>query len=189
MAEKRANWVPGWVPGARTVLAAGILTITGCVSRPAVMTPARYPLPDVTVYFYPTRGQSADLQDRDRYDCNAWAVRESGFDPSAPLVPPHLRTYVVEGPPPGSGVAAGAMTGAVLGSMTSPPWEAGRGAFLGALLGAVIGGIGESAAAEQAQRQAEANAAAVRDASLERQARNYQRAMRACLEGRGYTVR
>ncbi len=150
MAGQRAKCVPS----ARAAVAGGMLLISGCVSHPPAVEPAQYPLPDVTVYFYPTRGQSADLQERDRYECNAWAVRASGFDPSAPQVPPHLRTYVVAGPPPGSGVAAGAMTGAVIGAVASPPWEAGRGAFMGALLGAVIGGVGESAAAEQAQHQA-----------------------------------
>lgn len=31
---------------------------------------------------YPARGQSADLQARDRYECHSWAVGQSGFDPA-----------------------------------------------------------------------------------------------------------
>ena len=38
--------------------------------------------------------------DRDRYECYRWAMKETGFDPSAAEVPPHRRVRVVTGPPP-----------------------------------------------------------------------------------------
>jgi hypothetical protein len=159
----------------------------GCVSEPVSQVPVGPP--DTTVYFYPTRNQPSAQQDRDKYECHLWAMQQSGFDPSAPSVPPHLRTLVVAGPPPGAGVAAGAVTGAVVGVAVSRPWEAGSGALIGAIAGAAIGGAAESAATEQAREQAAANANNVRAAALERQASNYRRAMAACLEGRGYSVR
>jgi hypothetical protein len=174
--------------GALLVLAA----CAGCVSEPeprAVSVPPPPPL-DTNVYFYPTRGQSPQQQDRDKYDCNTWAVQQSGFDPSAPNVPPHLRVVVSSGgPPPGTGVAAGAVTGAVLGAAVSPPWHAGPGALIGALAGAAIGGIAENAAAEQRRAQMAANVGSAQAALLEEKARSYRRAMSACLEGRGYSVR
>lgn len=34
------------------------------------------------IYAYPARGQSAEQQDRDYYDCHVWSVEESGFDPT-----------------------------------------------------------------------------------------------------------
>lgn len=177
-----------WFPGGVVALALSV----GCVSEPQTVVPAApSPAPDINVYFYPARGQSAQQQDRDKYECNAWAVQQSGFDPSAPNAPPHLRTVIVAGPPPGSGVAAGAVTGAVLGAAVSRPWEAGQGAFVGALAGAAIGGIAESAAAEQTRQQqlmASRNATNAQAALIERQASNYRRAMSACLDGRGYTV-
>ena len=37
------------------------------------------------VYAYPNRGQNADLQASDRYECHAWAVKQAGFDPTQPL--------------------------------------------------------------------------------------------------------
>ena len=37
------------------------------------------------VYVYPNRGQNAELQASDRYECHAWAVKQSGFDPTQPL--------------------------------------------------------------------------------------------------------
>ena len=177
--------------GAAWVLS-GVLAAAsaGCVTEPAtVAPPPPPPVPDTTVYFYPLHGQTADQQDRDKYECNSWAVQQSGFDPSAPHSPPHLRVAVVPGPPPGSGVAAGAFTGAVLGAAVSRPWEAGQGALIGGLLGAAVGGIAESAAAEQRRQQAAAYASGTQEAALEQSARNYRRAMSACLEGRGYNVR
>jgi hypothetical protein len=165
-----------------------LVVLAGCVTAPPPAAPAP-PLPDTTVYFYPTHDQSAEQQDRDKYECNKWAVEKSGFDPSAPTVPPHLRVLVEAGPPPGSGVVTGAVVGAVIGASVSHPWEAGRGSVLGALAGAVIGGAAQSAANANA---AAANSAAVmraQAAALEEQARNFRRAMSACLEGRGYNVR
>ena len=154
----------------------------GCVSQPASRVPVGPP--DTTVYFHPTRNLPSEQQDRDKYECHVWAVQQSGFDPTSPSAPPHLRTVVVAAPPPGTGVAVGAATGAVVGAAVSRPWEAGSGALVGAINGAVIGGVAESAATEQAA----ANANNARAAALEHQASNYRRAMTACLEGRGYSV-
>jgi hypothetical protein len=36
------------------------------------------------VFAYPQRGQSADQQARDRYECHSWAAGQSGYDPSQP---------------------------------------------------------------------------------------------------------
>jgi hypothetical protein len=181
---------PVWLVGIAVI----VVLCAGCAAEPMprVVAVAPPPLPDTNVYFYPAQSQSAQQQDRDKYECNAWAVQQSGFDPSAPNAPPHLRTAVVAGPPPGSGVAAGALTGAVLGAAVSRPWEAGQGALVGALAGAAIGGIAESAAENQAHQQASAASASASNAQaahIEQKARNYRRAMGACLEARGYNVR
>ena len=185
----KARQRPGRLIGGVIVL----MLCAGCVSEPtqpvAPVTPS--PPPDSNVYFYPAQGQSAQQQDRDKYECNAWAVQQSGFDPSSPNAPPHLRVLVSAGPPPGAGVAAGAVTGAVVGAAVSRPWEAGQGALIGALAGAAIGGIAESAAAEQARQQqlaASTNAINAQAALLEQKAKNYRRAMSACLDGWGYSV-
>ena len=31
---------------------------------------------------YPAKGQGAEQQSRDRYECHSWAVSQSGFDPA-----------------------------------------------------------------------------------------------------------
>jgi hypothetical protein len=41
--------------------------------------PAESPRP----YVYPARGQSAERQATDEYECHAWAVSQTGFDPTA----------------------------------------------------------------------------------------------------------
>ena len=150
------------------------------------------PPPRTDIYAYPSNGQSAEQQDRDRYDCFQWAVQQTGFDPSSPSVPPHERMEIVSGPPavvPGSGVASGAVTGAVLGAIVSPYRDVGAGALVGAVLGGVLGGVAESAQNEEA---AQANTRVVQrqqSAQLERKASDFRRASAACLEARGYSVR
>ena len=53
------------------------------------------PPPETNVYFYPVRGQSPEQQDRDKYECNTWAVQQSGFDPScAAQLPLRFRAKV-----------------------------------------------------------------------------------------------
>lgn len=181
-----------WIGLGGTIATA--LLCVACATEPApqAVSVQPSPLPDTRVLFYPAQGQSADQQDRDRYECNGWAVKQSGFDPSMPSVPPHLQIRVEPGgPPAGAGVAVGAVTGAVVGAAVSRPWESGQGALVGALAGAVIGGIADSERLEQERAAAAAgtDTTNARAALLERMAENYRRAMAACLEARGYTVR
>ena len=179
------------------LLLAAVLFLGGCATEERTVyrdPPAAYPertLPPTRVYFYPTAGQSTAQQDRDRYECHLWAVKQSGFDPSLPLPAPAPRVEVIASPPPGHDTAVGAVTGAVLGAAVSRPRHAGENALVGAVVGGVIG------AASDASRQDRAEAIEQRyyerrdtryTAQFERQAQEYRRAMSACLEGRGYAV-
>jgi hypothetical protein len=173
-----------------------LFSLAACATEPApVAVREEAPAPDTNVYFYPAAGRSfsAEQQDRDKYECHTWAVQKTGFDPSLPNVPPHQRVRVVAGgPPPGADVAAGAVTGAVVGAAVSNPWHAGKGAVLGAIAGAAIGGIADAERGAEANRiEDEANLRAhdSQAAAFERRATDYRRAMSACLEGRGYSVR
>ncbi|WP_245891018.1 hypothetical protein [Stutzerimonas kunmingensis] len=40
------------------------------------------------VIAYPAKGQSAEQQSRDRYECHIWAVSQSGFDPASARTAP-----------------------------------------------------------------------------------------------------
>ncbi len=170
--------------------------LAGCVTEePRLASSAPPPTPDTHVYFYPAAGRtmSSSQQDRDRYECNEWAVQQTGFDPSQPNIPPQQRVQIIAGgPPPGAAVGAGAVTGAFVGAATSRPWESGRGALLGALAGAAVGGIVESereSETHQLQAQADASYSRAQNAAVEQKASEFRRAIGACLEGRGYSVR
>lgn len=176
--------------GCAAILGLASLSLGGCAPpvynvRPSQTPPP--PPPPVDVYFYPTKGQGKVQQDRDRYECYLWAVKQTGYDPAKAMAP-HQRVEVVPATPPGSNVAAGAATGAIVGSILSGPRDHGQGLVFGAITGAMLGAASEQAQQEQAARMTQQYNE--RDyARVEQQARDYRRAMTACLEGRGYTVR
>ena len=147
------------------------------------------PPPSLTkVYFYPSQGQSAEQQDRDRYDCYLWAVNQTGFDPSRQIAPGSSRATVVPARAPGETIAAAAAVGAVIGAVAASPGEGGKGALVGALAGTVVGSAAASAEADEA-RVIQARTDRRGYGRYEREAAEYRRAMSACLEGRGYSVR
>src|SRR5690348_5752799 len=163
--------------------------LTGCVDAPPPPPPrAEYravapppPQANTDVFAYPQQGQSPEQQDRDRYDCHLWAVKQTGFDPSAPGVPPHERVRVVSAaPPPGAATAFGAVAGAILGAAVSRPRDAGAGAIVGAIAGGAIGNASEQANAAQ-NAQVVASVDARQSAAMEHKASNYRRAISACL--------
>jgi outer membrane lipoprotein SlyB len=142
------------------------------------------------VYVYPSSGQTPEQLDRDRYECHGWAVKQSNFDPSDTRVAPHQRVQVVA-MPPRSDVPAGAATGAILGAVVSNPRDAGAGAVFGAIAGAVLGAASDSSREQQVEaiRRTRDERDEQVAASMEQQAAGYRRAIGACLEGRGYTVK
>jgi len=151
---------------------------------------AETPPPTTRVYFYPLQGQNADRQERDRYECHLWAVRKSGFDPSRTPLAPHQRVDVIPEPPPGANTAAGAVTGAMAGAILAGPRQTGAGMVFGAITGAMLGAATEASQQQTARQiQSQYDDRYAREyADAERQARDYRRAMMACLEGRGYSV-
>jgi Glycine zipper 2TM domain len=169
-------------------------SLAGCVEhprpRPARVYQQAPPPPPPTsseVYAYPLHGQSPQQQDRDHYECSQWATQQTGFDPSAPGVPPHERVRVVSGPPPGTGTAVGAVTGAVIGAAIARPWETATGALAGAVVGGAIGSTVDAANAQETRTVAVSDR---RQAAMQEQkAGNYRRAIGACLDARGYSVR
>lgn len=160
------------------------LTLAACAPPATRDTVVAAAPPQTQVYFYPARGQDPDLQDRDRYECYLWARKQTGFDPSAPNLAPHQR-FVAVPASPGQDVAAGAITGAVIGSVVARPGHSAEGAIVGAVAGATLGAASGSAREQQAARATKQHM----NAQVELQASSYRRALTACLEGRGYTVR
>jgi hypothetical protein len=146
---------------------------------------------------YPAKGQSNAQQDRDRYECHTWAVRQTGIDPTRGTPAP---AQAAVPPPPAPeaqqgglfrGAARGAAVGAVGGAIGG---DAGKGAAIGAGTGALIGGMRrqDQRRREQAQqdayRQQVAQAQADQSAASAASRGTYDRAVATCLTGRGYTV-
>jgi len=173
---------------AAAAVAAGLLA--GCVVAPVAPYRGAYraappPAAQTPMYFYPERGQGAERQDRDRYECYRWAVRETGFEPGMTPTTGARRVSVAPPPPGGAEVGAGAAAGAVVGAVASPG-RAGEGAVIGAIFGSLLGAVA------QESRQQAYEAAAARDAAEQARARApmdyFRRAMSACMGGRGYRV-
>jgi hypothetical protein len=125
--------------------------------------------------FYPSKGQTTEQQTKDVAECQAWAKQTTGIDPAA----------VSSAPPPSSsggqrvrGAARGAAGGAAIGAIAG---DAGKGAAIGATAGTVSGGRQARKGKEQAQQQA-AQAQSDKIAT-------YNKAVAACMEGRGYVAK
>lgn len=170
------------------VAASGLLS--ACTTAPTAQ-PRRPPEPvepPQRVFFYPQQGQSPEQQDRDRYECFNWAVRQTGFDPSRRPLPRETREAVVPAPSSGLAPFAGAVAGAMLGAAVAGPGHTGQGAVVGAAAGGLLGAAAEQSAQAEAERINQARAS--RDSGrFTREMSDYRRAMTACLEGRGYSVR
>jgi hypothetical protein len=166
------------------------LLLAGCEEGPPRRPVAhREPVVDEApappqVYFYPTQGQSPEQQDRDRFECYSWAVKQTGFDPGRQL-PPQERVTVVPARAPGETTVGAAIVGALIGAAVSSPGHAGGGAIVGAAAGGLLGAAAEGSQAEQVRRIESSRG----DSRYRRASSEFRRAMSACLEGRGYSVK
>lgn len=123
------------------------------------------PLEAQQLYVYPSKGQTPEQQAKDTQECQGWAVQQAG------------NPYATTGNQPSGGLIRGAAGGAALGAVGGAiAGDAGQGAAIGAATGALFGGIRQHRQRQQqyAQQQNQADA--------------YNRALAACLQGRGYTV-
>ena len=131
------------------------------------------------LYVYPAQNQSADQQEKDKYDCYQFGKSQTGFDPMAPQTAsapaPEQKRQVLRG------AAGGALVGAAAGAVGG---DTGKGAAYGAAAGGAIGLIRKNRT-ENEQQQAQQQ----QQQTAQQQRSNYDRAYAACLEGRGYTVK
>ena len=127
--------------------------------------------------FYPAKGQGGQQQNRDQGECQVWAQQTTGINP-ANLPPPQAPQQT--GPAVGGGERIrGAARGAVVGEIAGG--HGGEGAAIGAMVGGARARRNQAAQNQQAQSQAESAYAS--------KINTYNRAVGACMEGRGYTVR
>jgi hypothetical protein len=138
-------------------------------------------------FVYPAKGQSAEQQKKDEYECHTWAVQQTGFDPTKPAqasapAPTATAPTTPTGATPGAGVR-GAARGAVVGEIVADDARA----------GAAVGAVAARGASRQANRQQQAAQQQQQQQSTQQQQSQkqaaYGKARAACLEGRGYTVK
>jgi hypothetical protein len=174
--------------------------VVSCLSL-AVFSPTYAQSSSSKPVIYPSKGQTAAVQETDTAACNAWAQKQTGFDPIAALNAQQGYTADAQnraealqekratvGGEAIGGAARGAVTGAVIGAIAG---DAGKGAAIGGTVGAVTGGARNRAK----NRQLLAEEAHAREAQARQQAANnqkfadFQKAAAACMEGRGYVVK
>ena len=128
---------------------------------------------------YPSKGQSAQQQNKDEGECYGWAKQQTGIDPVAVANAPTQQS----GPAAGggervSGAARGAAGGAAIGAIAG---NAGKGAAAGAVVGTMAGGRqARKNKADQQQQAEQAKAGTLQQ---------FNKAFSACMEGRGYLVK
>lgn len=155
------------------------LMVVGCGVLLSVVVNTTFAQDDLFVY--PQKGQTQEQQSKDQFECHEWAVQQSGFDPSAPGSTAQASNEDSTGGEALGRAGRGAALGAVGGGIAG---DAGKGAAIGAAAG---GGTGLIKKGRQNQEAAEAEAQQA--AATEQQRATYQRALSACLEGRGYTIK
>jgi hypothetical protein len=132
--------------------------------------------------FYPAKGQSAERERTDTAECHSWAQQNTGVNPTA------LAEQMANSPPPEQprgemlrGAGRGALFGTLIGGAAGGHW--GEGAGVGALVGTM--GVGMRMRRERAQM-------AMQQEDMQQQASGdlsrYNRAVKACMTGRGYSA-
>ena len=131
---------------------------------------------------YPARGQSAMQQQTDTAQCHAWAQQTTGVDPVA------LAEQMASSPPQPQqrggllrGAGGGALFGTLIGGAAGGHWGEGAG------IGAVVGTMGMGMRMRREQQQMEMQQTGMRQQASSQLA-TYNRAVSACMTGRGYTV-
>jgi len=187
--------IGGYMP--ITAVHAGLLLLT--VSMAAAQTSGQTPASDnapqaaanaaankspaqlAGVYVYPQKNQDPTLQAKDEGECFDSAKQNTGFDPTAPVADAPQSAQVPKGGAV-KGAAKGAAGGAAIGAITG---DAGSGAGVGAVVGTAVGRRKQKKAKKQAEQQAQQTAQTQQNQQVD----GFRRAMSACLNARGYSVK
>lgn len=135
------------------------------------------------IFAYPAKGQTAEQQSKDDYECFDWAKGQTGYDPMNPSQP--VAATAPQQQPSGErlkGALRGAAGGAIIGEVTGN--DAGDGAAVGATLGTLRGG--RDARQQQAEAAQQAEQSVQQQSSA--QTNQFKSAYGACMGGRGYTL-
>ncbi len=129
---------------------------------------------------YPAQGQSQEQQTKDEGECRLWATEKTGVDPlqvaktATNQSSPQQERKVVKG------AAGGALAGLAVGAIAG---DAGKGAAIGATAGGIGGGV-----RKHRQQKAEQSSAQQAQAQQKGKLEQYEKAYRACMTGRDYSI-
>jgi hypothetical protein len=169
-------------PWRKHVLVPLLLVAAPCFSlaqQSGAQPPVKGMASTVGLYVYPQKKQSATQQLTDEQQCYNSAKTQTGYDPNATAPAP--KTKDQKSGNDNHDVAKGAARGAIVSGAT------GGDAAAGAKRGAIIGGIRskrEKKKDDEAKQQTEAKKTAP-----DKKQDDFKRAISACLDARGYSVR
>ena len=127
---------------------------------------------------YPAQNQTAEQQERDKFECYGWAKGEAGFDP---MVQPTATEPPPEQQSTRGRVLRGAARGAVVGEIVDD--DSSRGAKAGAAVGLM-----QRRSTKRSNAQAQQQWEQEQQRIYQENRNNYNRAYGVCLTGRGYSV-
>jgi hypothetical protein len=163
------------------------------VAQQAVAPPPPPPKPltvtELGLFVYPAKGQTKDVQAKDEQACYAWAQQQTGITlvagtPNTEAAGKAAGAKADEATQGAAvvGAAKGAVVGVAIGAIAG---DAGTGAAIGAVAGAAGGRRAKKKAVAQAEQQGAAQASAANTQQVD----TFKKALGACLEGKGYTVK
>jgi hypothetical protein len=162
-----------------TYLLLAALSVPFAAAQTSAQKPVKGMASTVGLYVYPQKQQSATQQLTDEQQCYGSAKTQTGYDPNAV-------TTAAKTPKTGSSddhaAAKGAMRGATISRATGG--DPGQGAARGAILGSVRAKRKAKEQSEQADKKADAT-----KTQQQQKQDDFKRAMSACLDARGYSVR
>jgi hypothetical protein len=162
-----------------TYLLLAALSVPFAAAQTTTQKPVKGMASTVGLYVYPQKQQNATQQLTDEQQCYGSAKTQTGFDPNA-------TTTAAKAPKTSSGndhaAAEGALRGATISRATGG--DPGQGAARGAIRGSIRAKRKAKEQSEQADKKADAT-----KTQQQQKQDDFKRAMSACLDARGYSVR
>jgi outer membrane protein with glycine zipper len=160
------------------------VVLTAAAVLAEVVVEAQPPTPQqLGVIVYPAKGQSPETQRAEENACYGWAQKQTGIDPTAPppKAPPPEKGFQADGSGV-KGAAGGALVGTAVGAIVG---ETGEGAAIGAIAGTLRGRRKSKEKRKEEQKAAEQQVQGQHAYAME----TFNKALGACLEAKGYTVK
>ena len=160
-----------------------LVVSVGVVITAQAQQPGQYTSP-LGLFAFPANGQSPATQAADEAACYQWAQGATGIqNPTQPPAPVQAQQT-----DSGGRAGRGALRGAAAGALINEGFGYEHNQSEAAWAGAIIGGARGAKEAQVRNQQAQQKASATNDANFQAQMDTFNKAFKACLEGKKYTV-